>query len=593
MIRSIYCFALAVLVAVVVQAEPPCWQFASTPVLGWNSWDCFGTTINEQQSKEQADAMAKFLKPSGYNLFTVDIQWYEANTAGHDYKDGAPVTLDEYSRLVPAPEKFPSAANGAGFKPLADYVHSKGLKFGIHLMRGIAKQAVRANSSILGTTARAPDIADTNSTCPWNPDMFGVDMSKTGAQAYYDSLLKLYAAWGVDFIKVDDLSSLYHTAEIEAIRQAIDKTGRAIIFSTSPGPTPVEQGDHIMRHANQWRISNDFWDNWKSLYEQIKRLDDWTTYRGPGHFPDADMLPFGIIEFKRATHFTKEEQFFCMSLWSVARSPLILGADLTKLDDFTLNLLTNREVLAINQASTGNRQLSRNNDLVVWTADVPKSKDKYVGFFNAQSNDSPFDFSKANYTSPVLRGSGGQSVNISVPITNARKLVLAVGDGGDNNFYDHAAWIEPTLSGSKGTLKLTDLKWTSVTAGWGEVRVNRSVDDQPLMLDKAPVNGIGTHSISIIEYDLPEGYDNFRARGMITPVGSNTASLQFLVLVDPEKHLAPEKSPVSVSFADLGITGTAKARDLWKRKDLGAFTNQFSREIPLHGTGLYRVSPAN
>lgn len=394
------CLAAAVMVSLCLLqlsaqaagAEPGHWRFAPTPPMGWNSWDCFGTTITEAQAKVQADAMADKLKPFGWSVFTVDIQWYEGGSKGHVYKEGAPLAMDEHSRLVPSPVKFPSATNGAGFKPLADYVHSKGLKFGIHIMRGIPRQAVKQNTPILGTVARAAEIALTNHTCPWNPDMYGVDMSKPGAQEYYDSLFQLYASWGVDFVKCDDISRAYDNvqkAEIEAIRKAIDKTSRPIVLSLSPGDTPIERGEHVMNHANMWRISDDFWDRWQPLYEMFGRLEKWTKYRAPGAWPDADMLPFGIIEFKRPTKFTRSEQTLCMTLWCIARSPLILGADMTKLDAFTSGLLTNSEVLAVNQSSTGNRQLSRKDGLIVWTAEVPNSSDRYVAFFNAPKNASP------------------------------------------------------------------------------------------------------------------------------------------------------------------------------------------------------------
>ena len=215
------------------QSNPKYWQYAPNPVLGWNSWDIFGTTVTEQQAKEQADAMVQHLLPSGYKYFTVDIQWYEPNSKGHSYKKGAKLTMDEYGRLTPGLKKFPSAAGGKGFKPLADYVHSKGLKFGIHIMRGIPKQAVEQNTPVLGTNVKAQDIAITKSICHWNPDMYGVDATKPEGQAYYQSIIQMYADWGVDFIKVDDISRPYNEiqqAEIEAIRKAIDKTGREIVL---------------------------------------------------------------------------------------------------------------------------------------------------------------------------------------------------------------------------------------------------------------------------------------------------------------------------------------------------------------------------
>lgn len=179
--------------------------YASTPPMGWNSWDCFGTTVTEEQIRRQADFMAEKLKGHGWQYIVVDIQWYQPTAKGHEYEKDARLAIDAVGRLIPAPEKFPSATNGQGFKPLANYVHSQGLKFGIHMVRGISRQAVRQNTPIKETPYHASDIADTNSLCEWNPDMFGVDLSRPGAQAYYDSLMELVAAWGVDFIKVDDL----------------------------------------------------------------------------------------------------------------------------------------------------------------------------------------------------------------------------------------------------------------------------------------------------------------------------------------------------------------------------------------------------
>ena len=366
-------------------------DFAKTPPRGWNSWDIYGTTVTEAQTKTQADAQAKYLLPSGYEYCTVDIQWYEPNAEGHVYKEGAPLAMDEYSRLLPAPNRFPSAAEGKGFKPLADYVHAKGLKFGIHYMRGIPRQAVRLNSAILGTPYHAADIALTNNTCCWNPDMFGVDMKKPGAEAYYDSLVAQWADWGVDLVKVDDIARPYDEVqilEIEALRKAIDKTGRAIVLSLSPGETPVARGTHVNTHANMWRVSDDFWDNWKSLKSQFRRLHNWELYRVTGSWPDADMLPFGVVAFSRKCRFTRDEQLTCMSLWCIARSPLIFGGDMTKLDDFTLKLLTNPEILAINTASENNRELRRDGDRIVWAADVPGSGDKYLALFNASDEES-------------------------------------------------------------------------------------------------------------------------------------------------------------------------------------------------------------
>jgi hypothetical protein len=364
-----YMLALALAPAGVPAAAADFHAWAPTPPMGWNSWDAFGTTVTEAQIRQHADIMAERLKAHGWQYLTVDIQWYQPTAQGHDYEVGARLAMDAHGRLQPAPEKFPSAADGRGFRPLADYVHGKGLKFGIHMMRGIPRQAVEQNTPVLGTPFGAADIADRDSTCPWNPDMYGVDMARPGAQAYYDALMQQLADWGVDFVKVDDLARPYHQAEVEAIRKAIDKTGRPIVLSISPGETPLAAGPHVAAHANLWRISDDFWDQWPLLLAQFKRLHDWTPYRREGAWPDADMLPLGRVEFGRPTRFSRDEQYTLMTLWSIARSPLIHGGDLARTDDFTWSLLTNDEVLAVNQRSGGNRQLFRSDDgLVAWVA---------------------------------------------------------------------------------------------------------------------------------------------------------------------------------------------------------------------------------
>jgi alpha-galactosidase len=566
-------------------------DFAKTPPLGWNSWDCFGTTLTEQQVKEQADAMARHLLPAGYNIFTVDIQWYEPNSQKHWYNANAELTMDEYGRLTPGLKKFPSAAEGRGFKPVADYVHAKGLRFGIHIMRGIPKQAVKRNTPVFGTKVRAADIALTNSTCGWNPDMYGVDATKPGGQAYYDSIFALYASWGVDYVKVDDISRPYDAvqrAEIEAIRKAIDKTGRPIVLSLSPGATPIEAGEHVAQHANLWRITDDFWDKWGLLRAMFERLHTWTPHRRPGAWPDADMIPLGVIDFGRQTHFTTDEQYTLMSLWAIGRSPLIFGGDMTKLDAQTIQLLTNPEMLEINQRSTNNRQISRDKNLIVWAADAAAGPDKFVGLFNAQSKGENLNLSSADYVSPVISGEGG-SQEISVSVAGGKRLVLFVNDGGNGFENDHVAWVNPVLRGPKGVIKLTDLKWVHAESGWGEPRVDRTCENKPLTVKGTSVTGIGSHATSMITYGLPEGYHTFTATGVVTKPGS----VAFGVMVDRGGDANTALSKVKVDFATIGITGKARVRDVWTQKDLGVFTGEFTRELPLHGAGLYQITPVH
>lgn len=358
---------------------------AHRPPMGWNSWNSFATTITEAQARETAKIMAEKLLPFGYDIFTVDIQWYEPDASSYTYNAKPKPAMDGYGRMIPAPNRFSSSAGGKGFTQLAKDVHALGMQFGIHVMRGIPRAAVEANLPILGTSYRAADVADRNSICSWNPDMYGVDMRRPGAQAYYDSIFRLYADWGVDFVKMDDMSRPYdaHAPEIEAAHKAIVATGRPIILSLSPGETPVIRGEHVRKYAQMWRISDDFWDDWGMLEAQFTRLENWTPWRGPGSWPDADMLPLGRLALgERDTRFTPDEQRTLMTLWAIARSPLIMGGDLRHLDAATLALLTNRDVIAVNQASQGNCPHFVEDGVRVWSAVPEDGKGRYLALFN-------------------------------------------------------------------------------------------------------------------------------------------------------------------------------------------------------------------
>ncbi|WP_198118174.1 glycoside hydrolase family 27 protein [Massilia rhizosphaerae] len=375
------------------KAAPSAAGLAPTPPMGWNSWNSFATTITEAQTLETADIMAAKLLPFGYNVLTVDIQWYEPNAKSYEYRKDAELTMDKYGRLLPAPNRFPSAQGGAGFKKLADQIHARGMKFGIHVMRGIPRQAVRQNTPILGTNLHARDIADTSSICEWNGDMYGVDMTKPGAQAYYDSVFKQFAAWGVDFVKMDDMSRPYEKnwREIEAAHKAIVASGRPIVLSLSPGETDLRWAEHVPHYAQMWRISDDFWDEWRLLAEQFQRLENWNPTMRANAWPDADMLPLGRLALgARDTKFTPDEQQTLMTLWSIARSPLIMGGDLRHLDEKTLALLTNPEVLAVNQKSRDNRPQRADAGTRIWSARAADKRGlRYLALFN--TGDAPAD----------------------------------------------------------------------------------------------------------------------------------------------------------------------------------------------------------
>lgn len=373
--------------------------------MGWNSWDCYGAAVTEDIVRKNAEFMAKNLKQYGWEYVTVDIQWYEPNAKSHDYNPFTELCVDEFSRVIPAENRFPSSKNGAGFKPLADYVHSLGLKFGIHIMRGIPRQAVHKNLKIKGTDKTARQIANTSSICHWNTDMYGVDANKDGAREYYDSIFELYAGWGVDFIKCDDICrELPHEEkELLMLSEALHNCGRDMILSLSPGPALLEKAELYKQISNMWRITDDFWDNWDLLYAMFERAEKWCTHTGAGKWPDADMLPIGPIKQDYhpdiRTQFTEDEQITMMTLWSIFRSPLIIGGEMTGFDEFTMSLLTNERILSMHSDSRNSHQVWRKEidgvEHILWTS-TNASGGNYVAVFNAGENDSQIEIDLAD-----------------------------------------------------------------------------------------------------------------------------------------------------------------------------------------------------
>lgn len=378
-------------------------SLATTPPMGWNSWDCLGLDANEEQIKAVADYMALNLKKYGWEYIVIDAGWYhpkELITAAA-HTPNPTQNMDAFGRLIPDTLKYPSAKGGLGFKPLADYIHSKGLKFGIHVMRGIPWNAEANATPIKGTSFFADKVANLLDTCPWSPIMKGVNMEKPGAQDYYNSVYQLYAAWGVDFVKVDDMSFPYHKAEIEAVHQAIINSGAPIVFSLSPGPAPVNEIAHLTANATMWRISGDFWDDWKWLKLQFGICNQWDSVHTPGHWPDADMLPIGKLrktggdawiasqlgstieevsdEYSR---FSDNEKYTLFTLYAIFRSPLMLGGYLPENDSVTNKIITNEEVIAVNKNGSNSHEVRNKDGIIIWTSDDAVTHKKYVAIFN-------------------------------------------------------------------------------------------------------------------------------------------------------------------------------------------------------------------
>lgn len=365
---------------------------AGTPPMGWNSWDCYGPSVDEATVRANADFMAANLKQYGWEYIVVDIQWSQPTAGSHEYEPFAELCMDEYSRLIPAENRFPSSAGGRGFAPLAEYVHSLGLKFGIHIMRGVPRQAVHRNTPILGSDRTARQIAKQASICCWNTDMYGVDPSKEGAREYYDSIFALYASWGVDFIKVDDICRELPREEDELLllSEALHACGRDMVLSLSPGPALPEKAELYKQVSNMWRITDDFWDKWELLYNMFERAEKWCIHSGAGHWPDCDMLPIGAIRQNvsadSVTAFTPDEQKTMMTLWCMVRSPLMIGGEMTKFDDFTMSLLTNRELLELLNRSHSAHPMFRKTlggvEQAAWFASHNDGKSYYIALFD-------------------------------------------------------------------------------------------------------------------------------------------------------------------------------------------------------------------
>ncbi len=375
-------------------------NWAKTPPCGWNSWDCFGAGVNEEQLIANADYMAKHLKQYGWEYIVCDIQWYEPKACSNDYNNFAELCCDEYGRLIPAQNRFPSSKGGKGFKPIADYIHSLGLKFGIHIMRGIPRQAVHADLPIKDSEYTARQVAHHFSICSWNTDMYGMK-NCDGAQDYYNSIIKMYAGWGVDYIKCDDIAVTEFRKwdnpysadyEIEMLRNAIDSCGREIVLSLSPGPALRDKAEHLKANANMWRLTGDFWDLWEHLYAMFDKCEEWQGVRGVGSYPDCDMLPIGRISKlcsyhgaqNRMSNFTHNEHYTLMTLWGIFGSPLMIGGNMPENDEFTLSLLNNAEYMNMHRTVKNSRMLCRNEEnskgYIIWDGENEDSR--FVALFN-------------------------------------------------------------------------------------------------------------------------------------------------------------------------------------------------------------------
>jgi len=469
-----------------------------TPPMAWNSYDSYGASIKQSEVIAQAQALKATLQPFGWNTVVIDYRWYDPED-----------TLDSNGRYLPSISKYPSATGTNGLKTVADQVHALGLGFGIHIMRGIPRTAVTANSPIANSTYHATDAANTNDPCPWDQHMWGVNGSSAAGQAWYDALFAEYAQWGIDFVKIDDMlnntTKVYHQAEADAIRKSVNKSGRAIVVSFSPGaddPTwlPSSVAD-LNADADMWRVVDDFWD-----YNAITNLPGVFTAAGTwqasaglvaGHWPDSDMLPLGYLGPRCEWHasgettFTHNDQVTILSLWSILPSPLIFGGNVQSLTTdattgpWTVALLTNEEVLAVNQDSLGThaKRIVQQGTTEVWARDLSGGR-KAVALFNRGTADATISVSFSQLSvsgTPVVRDLWNRAdvtgmttgLSVSVPYGAAMMYALsppstgAGGAGGASGGAGGSAGHTGTGGGGTGGTGAAGIGGTGGASGAG------------------------------------------------------------------------------------------------------------------------------
>ncbi len=406
---------------------------AQTPPMGWNSFDSYGVYLHEEAAMANLEAFAKKLKPHGYEYFVIDAGWFgefklQEGTIYPAEKHAVKLNFNEYGLLQPSKTYFPN-----GLQPIIDRCHELGLKFGLHLMRGIPREAVHQNLPVMGTNYTAADIADTTSICSWNHQNYGVDMDKPGAQEFYNSLINQMADWGLDFLKYDDLVPF--PKEVEGVANAIAQCGRPIVYSLSPGGSVDENAINAFKRANMLRVTHDIWDEAKGIDQCFAAWRKWQGKEVPGFWIDMDMIPFGQLQlmspkpegvegteskaeitkkiksgelsnfellagkgWTRQSEFTTDQMYTFITLRALSASPLMMGGDLPTLDDFSLELITHKEVLACNQNGVMGKLIYDKDNIEIWKTPEQNNDGGWIGIFNRNETDKEVSFSYEDLT---------------------------------------------------------------------------------------------------------------------------------------------------------------------------------------------------
>ena len=593
--------------------------WAMTPPMGWNSWDCYYSSVTEKEVMQNAHYLVdNDLVKHGWEYVVVDIRWYcnHPSLGGGNYNQRGTqgYVLDEYGRYLPSPTRFPSAmvdGENQGFKALADSIHKMGLKFGIHIMRGVPKSVVGSSYKLKGSeeTAWTRVYSSTSPACTWLQDNLTVRNNDYG-QLYYNSIFDLYAEWGVDFVKVDDLARPFYTNEIKMIRKAIDQTGRPIVLSLSPGKTQYSYAQQCLENANMWRMMDDLWDSWSAVDAVFAEANAWSQYAQPGNYADCDMLPLGQIAMTiadagytgadrgRWTNLTHDEQLTMMTLWGICHSPLFFGGEMTKNDAFTLSLLTNEEYHQMHKYGTDAHQVVNNSGTgqTLWTSTDPATGNRYLALF--QRDRSTYSDDDLVARSGLISRTGTRSTTLEADITGAEQLTIVVYDWGDGFAYDRADLINPVLVDADGNeTSLTTLAASSYTSDWGTLHINRNVENGTLRVNGQTYStGLGLNAQCTLVYDLPAGhnYKTFRTLcGYDSSCDTDNTSTSGTTM-EFRIYATSQSGDYTFDLTQLGYAAdeAVPVYDIWAKQDLGTATGTIQTRVPSHGVKLFRLGNA-
>jgi hypothetical protein len=359
------------------------------PVLGWSSWSFLRKSPTADKIKAQALALHNSgLQKLGYEYVNLDDFWYQCPGAQGP-------NVDQYGRWITDPSKFPPQGYSDGMKVVADYVHGLGMKFGIYVTPGISRQAVGRNTPIKGTSFTAsqiaqPSVKENNYNCK---GMVRIDYNKPGAQEFTNAWVEMLASWGVDYIKIDGMTDR-NADDVKAWSNAIRQSGRPMVLDVTQGDLTTAIAPTLMKFANQWEFPPDVecykcekggssypLTSWADIAKRFKYVAEWQPYAAPGGFNDLDSIEIGNGGNDGLSPVERQTQ---LSLWALAAAPLILGVDLTHLDETDLQkYLENSAVLAVDQDSIAAKRVLEKGEQQVFAKTEPESNgDVIVGLFN-------------------------------------------------------------------------------------------------------------------------------------------------------------------------------------------------------------------